>query len=138
MRCLYIIDIIHCLYIKHPTGICIFKGSKKQPRKRCEICSKLTVKTRQNVFCLLFSLTSFWLSLQLAIISNIFHTLFQSLSLVNFTQVNALWKTKSVVAQQLCNCQSVSLTLISIAARPNLRQKKHHGNNLLEQLFFDC
>ena len=29
MRCLYIIDIIHCLYIKHPTSICIFKGSKK-------------------------------------------------------------------------------------------------------------
>ena len=29
VRCLYIIDLIHCLYIKHPAGICIFKGSKK-------------------------------------------------------------------------------------------------------------
>ena len=72
---------IYCLYnllimYQNPMGICLFKGSKKYTRKRCKICSKLTIKTRQNEM-----IDNVLVSLLLTIVNfivNIFHTLFQS------------------------------------------------------------
>ena len=37
------------LPLKHyPTGICLFKVNNKNTRTRCEICSKLTIKTPER------------------------------------------------------------------------------------------
>ena len=50
-----------------PANICLFKLNNKNPRKRCEICSKLTIKTSERC------------------------QRRQSVSLVDFEQVNVSW-----------------------------------------------
>ena len=42
--CVFLI-ILHECY--HPANIYLFKGSNRKTRKRCEICSKLTIKTSE-------------------------------------------------------------------------------------------
>ena len=63
----------------HPAGIYMFKVNYRNTRKRCEICSQLTIKTperrhqrRSGVF-----------------IVNFKHRPFSFVSIVNFEQVNA-------------------------------------------------
>ena len=64
----------------NPTGNYMFKVSNKNSRARCEICSKLTIKTPETT-----PLASFLVSLLLTL--NIFHTLFHSVFIVIFEQV---------------------------------------------------
>ena len=65
----------------------LFKVNDRNTRTRSEICSKLTIKKskrrqwrRSGVFIIIYYLTL-----------NIFHTLLDSASIVNFNQVNAGW-----------------------------------------------
>ena len=41
-------DILH---ITHPANIYLFKVNSRNPRKRCELYSKLTIKTQERRFC---------------------------------------------------------------------------------------
>ena len=38
----------HNFDIEAPANICLFKGNNRNTRKRCEICSKLTIKTSEQ------------------------------------------------------------------------------------------
>ena len=65
-------------------GNCMFKVNNRNTRTRCEICSKLTIKTperrqwrRSGFFIVNFE--------------HISHTPCSSVSIVNFEQVNAGW-----------------------------------------------
>ena len=65
----------------------MFKVNDRNTRTRSEICSKLTIQKskrrqwrRSGVFIIIYYLTL-----------NIFHTLLDSASIVNFNQVNAGW-----------------------------------------------
>ena len=63
----------------YPANIYLFKASNRNTRKRCEICSKLTLKTPER---------RYWL---LLLTLNIFHTFFLVFFFVNFEQVNFSW-----------------------------------------------
>ena len=62
----------------------MFKVNNRKNRKRCEICSKLTIKTPEDTIGVV--LVSLLLTL------NLFHTL--SSHIVNFEQVNAEWEQR--------------------------------------------
>ena len=66
----------------YPANIYLLKVSNRSTRKRCEICSKLTIKTPEDVLdvVLVFLLLTL----------KIFHAL-SSVSFVNFGQVNVSW-----------------------------------------------
>ena len=61
-------------WCKLPVGIYMFKVNNRNTRKRCEICSKLTIKTP-----------------------------FSSVSIVNFEQVNADWDRSMWFCQSMLN-----------------------------------
>ena len=65
----------------------ILKGNNRNTRTRCEICSKLPIKTLERQWCL-----------SVVFIINYEHIsyLFFSVSIVNFVQVNASWAEKLV------------------------------------------
>ena len=67
-----------------PVGSYIFKVNSRSIGTRCEICSKLTIKTAKRHHCVVL--------MSLLLTLNIFHTL-SSVSIVNFEQVNAGWDT---------------------------------------------
>ena len=64
----------------YPGNIYLFIVSSKNTRKRCEICSKLTIKTPEGRYCsrsVVFIVNS----------EQIFFTSFSSISIVDFEQV---------------------------------------------------
>ena len=63
-----------------PAKIYLLKDSNKNTRKRCEICSKLTVKTLEQLIDVILVF--------LLLTLNIFHTFFY-VSIVDFEQVKA-------------------------------------------------
>ena len=65
-------------------NIFLFKVNNRNTRKRCEICSKLTIKTPERRDVTGVVLVFLLLTL------NIFHT-FSSVSIVDFKKVNISW-----------------------------------------------
>ena len=67
----------------NPANLYLFKTNNRNFSKRCEVCSKLIKKLRNNVVnvALLFSLLTL----------NILHT-FYSVSIVDFEHVNVSWE----------------------------------------------
>ena len=70
-----------------PANIYLFKINNRNTRKRCEICSKLTIKSPER---------RHWLTL------NIFHTFF-CVSVVNFEQVNVSWHRNVILRKNMFN-----------------------------------
>ena len=60
---LLVLECARCWICHHPANIYFFKVNSENTRKRCEICSKLSIKPQDDVVSLLLTL-------------NIFHTLF--------------------------------------------------------------
>ena len=65
--------------INYPINIYLFKVNIRNTRKRCKICSKLTINPA-NIY--LFKVNN----------GNIFHTFFPTVSLVEFEQVTLSWE----------------------------------------------
>ena len=61
---------------RFPVGIYLFKFNNRNTRTRCEVCSKLTIRTLERRL------------VSLLLILNVFST-FSIVSIVNFEQVNA-------------------------------------------------
>ena len=76
----------------------LFKFNNRNTRKRCEICSMLSIKTAEQCY---------WLVLVFLLLTlNIFHT-FSSISIVEVEQVNMSWvfETK-IIIKRLAICKS--------------------------------
>ena len=67
----------------NPANICLFKVNHRNTRKRCEVCSKFTIKTPENVIGVVLVL--------LLLTLNIFNT-FSSVSIVELKQINDSWE----------------------------------------------
>ena len=69
---------MRALFGRNPANIYLFNVNNRNTRKRCEICSKLTIQTPERRQTLFLLLTYF--------------TYFSSASIINFEQVNASWE----------------------------------------------
>ena len=67
----------------YPTNTYLFKVNKRNTRKRCEMCPKLTIKTSERVH---------WHSSDVFFVNfESYLTYFSSVFIVDFEQVNASW-----------------------------------------------
>ena len=78
-----------------PANIYVFKVNNRNTRTRCEIYSKLTIKTPKTSFCCFYS--KLWT----------YSTPFSSVSIVDFEQVNVSWDNYSVVKFSKQSCSTV-------------------------------
>ena len=82
----------YCKSTTRPADIYLFKFSKRNTSKRCEILLKLTIKTPENVIVVVLVF--------LQLILNIFHTIF-SVSIVDFEQVKDYWENNRTTSKDV-------------------------------------
>ena len=85
----------------------LVKINNRNSRKRCGICSKLTIKTPERSQRRRFVLDVLLLTL------NIFHTLTSSVTIVDFEQVNASWAVFQMFLEK-CDPENIEKFLLII------------------------
>ena len=98
----------------------MFKFDNKNPKKRCEICSKLTIKTTEQRKWLQWRLVFLLLTL-------IYFTLFSSFSIGDSEQVKASWILDFKV---LLSYQVINQLPIKIRLHKEQRQQWKHEINI--------